>query len=223
MSFKEAAIKVLKREMKPLHSREIAEIAIKNGYISSNGKTPWATMNAVIITDFNKHKNKSAFKKISPSTFDLNENAKLTEIKEKPKRIPLKEEFVKHAIIKYLSTAGWGHFQYGELHTRGVDIKAKRNGYSRYLYVEAKGSGDLPQSDEVGFIYSVGQIITRMKDSRSTRNYYGIGLPETAAKIAKRRLPWQIAKKLLLIIFSVNSLGEVEEYTWSELKKFQVN
>ena len=57
-----------------------------------------------------------------------------------------------------------------------------------------------------------------MRDSGSTRNYYGIGLPELSANIALRRLPWQV-KKLLLTVYSVNSSGEVEEYSWVELKK----
>lgn len=60
-----------------------------------------------------------------------------------------------------------------------------------------------------------------MRDSGSTRNYYGIGLPESAARIAIRRLPWQIAKKLLLSVYAVNEHGEVEEYSWIELKKDQ--
>jgi hypothetical protein len=135
--------------------------------------------------------------------------------------MPLKEEFVKHAILKYLSTEGWGSFQYGELHDRGVDIRVKKQRYSRYLSIETKGSSVISQSDEVGFIYSLGQIITRMKDTGKTRNYYGIGLPDSAARIAMRRLPWQVAKRLLLSVYSVNSAGEVEEYSWAELKRLQ--
>jgi len=219
-SFKEFAYEILKRSAKPLHSREISRIALMKG-LKTDGKTPWATMNAVLLTDVIAKKDKSKFIKSGSSTFAINNNIKLVEIKEKPIRVPLKEDFVKHSIIKYLSTLGWGHFEYGDLHTKGVDIRAKRLGYSRYLYVEVKGSSELRQSDEVGFIYSLGQIITRMKDSGSTRNYYALGLPDFAAKIALRRLPWQVAKKLLLIIYSVNSLGEVEEYTWAELKKLQ--
>lgn len=53
------------------------------------------------------------------------------------------------------------------------------------------------------------------------RYYYGLGLPESSAKIAIRRLPWQVAKKLLLYIFSVSRDGKVKQYSWQDLKKFQ--
>lgn len=60
-----------------------------------------------------------------------------------------------------------------------------------------------------------------MSDSSTTRNYYGLGLSEESANIALRRLPWQIAKKLLLTIYSVNINGEVKKYSWLELKNKQ--
>lgn len=220
-SFKDIAYKILKKSNKPLHSRKITEIALKKRLLRTDGKTPWATMNSALQMDVNQKGSKSNFVKAGPSLYGLNPAYKLRKADEKPIRVPLKEEFVKHAIIRYLSTLGWGHFEYGDLHTRGVDLRAKRLRYSRYLYLEAKGSSQLIQSDETGFIYSLGQIVTRMKDSGSTRNYYGIGLPDSAARIALRRLPWQVSKKLLLTIYSVNSLEEVEEFSWSELKKLQ--
>ena len=40
-----------------------------------------------------------------------------------------------------------------------------------------------------------------MRDSGSTRNYYGIGLPELSANIALRRLPWQVEKTSFDCIF----------------------
>jgi hypothetical protein len=40
-----------------------------------------------------------------------------------------------------------------------------------------------------------------MKTGGTTRYYYGLGLPEKSANIALRRLPWQVAKKLLLYVF----------------------
>jgi hypothetical protein len=107
------------------------------------------------------------------------------------------------------------------LHERGVDIKAKHHQYSRYFLVEAKGQGKIRQADEVAFVYSLGQIITRMKTSKTTRYYFGLGLPDVSAKIALRRLPWQVAKKLLLYVFSVDQSGNVSQYSWQDLKKVQ--
>lgn len=131
----------------------------------------------------------------------------------------ISEEFVKHSIIKWLSANGWGYFQYGGLHDRGVDIKAKNQGYNRYFLIEAKGEGSRKEMNENYFVYSLEQIITRMTSGGTTRNYYGLALPESIAKIALRRIPWQVSKKLLLHIFSVNNNGKVRLYSWQEIKK----
>ncbi len=132
------------------------------------------------------------------------------------------EEFVKNSVIKYLSRNEWGtNLHFGTLRERGVDIKVRHNRYSRYFLVECKGEGVGLGSNEVAFVYSIGQIITRMKSGGTTRYYYGLGLPEKSAKIAMRRLPWQVAKKLLLYVFSVTSDGKVKQYTWQDLKSTQ--
>lgn len=130
----------------------------------------------------------------------------------------LSEDFVKNSVIKWLSSNGWGYFQFGGLRDKGVDIKAKHQKYSRYFLIEAKGEGKIRQADEVAFVYSLGQIITRMKTDKTTRYYYGLALPESSAKIALRRLPWQVAKKLLLYVFAVDKKGKVIQYSWKNLK-----
>ena len=132
------------------------------------------------------------------------------------------EEFVKNSIIKYLSRKEWGtNLHFGSLRDRGVDIKVRHNRYSRYFLIECKGQGVGRGSSEVAFVYSLGQIISRMKSGGTTRYYYGLGLPEKSAKIALRRLPWQVAKKLLLYVFSVDEKGNVKQNSWQELKKVQ--
>ena len=99
------------------------------------------------------------------------------------------EEFVKNSIIKFLSCSEWGtNLQFGSLRERGVDIKVRHNRYSRYFLIECRGQGVGRGSSEVAFVYSLGQIISRMKSSGTTRYYYGLGLPEKSAKIALRRL-----------------------------------
>ena len=116
-----------------------------------------------------------------------------------------------------------GTFQLGGLRDKGVDIKAKHQKYSRYFLIEAKGEGKIRQTDEVAFVYSLGQIITRMQTDKSTRYYYGLALPESSAKIALRRLSWQVAKKLLLYVFIVNKNGNVVQHSWKDLKKLTNN
>lgn len=131
------------------------------------------------------------------------------------------EEFVKRSIIKWLSSNGWGHFHFEGLRDHGVDIRAKHFKYSRYFFIETKGIGSRSQMNENYFIYSLGQIVTRMKSGGTTRNYYALGLPEIIAKIALRRIPWQVAKKLLLYIFSVDGNGNVKQYSWQKIKEKQ--
>lgn len=133
----------------------------------------------------------------------------------------LNEEFVKRSIIKWLFRNNWGrNLEVGELRDRGVDIRVRHNKYARYFLIETKGEGKIRQADEVAFVYSLGQIIMRMKAGRA-RYYYGLGLPEVTAKIAIRRIPWQVAKKLLLYVFSVDKNGKVKQYSWKELKERQ--
>jgi len=135
---------------------------------------------------------------------------------------PLSEKFVKQSIIKWLFRNGWSrNLEVGELRDKGVDIKVKNNKVSRFFLIETKGEGKTQQVSESTFVHSLGQIITRMKTGGTTRYYYGLGLPELSAKIAIRRVPWQVAKKLLLYIFSVSQDGKVKQYSWQDLRKFQ--
>jgi hypothetical protein len=70
-TFKKAAIQILQEEQKPLHAKDITKLAVKRGYLNSDGKTPEATMNALLIVDVNKNGDKSVFKKVGPQTFSL--------------------------------------------------------------------------------------------------------------------------------------------------------
>jgi hypothetical protein len=133
----------------------------------------------------------------------------------------ISEKFVKKSIIRWLFRNGWGtNLEVGELRDKGVDVRVRNNKFCRYFMIETKGESRIRQGQEVAFIYSLGQIITRMKVG-AARYYYGLGLPETSARIALRRLPWQVAKKLLLYIFSVDKKGKVKQYSWKELKVVQ--
>lgn len=136
----------------------------------------------------------------------------------------ISEKFVRRAIIRYLEHKGWArNLREKERTEQGVDIRVRHNKYSRYFLIETKGESSAKSAksiQETNFVYSLGQIITRMKAGRA-RYYYGLGLPELSAKIAVRRVPWQIAKKLLLYIFSVNKTGKVKQYSWQDIKKYK--
>lgn len=51
MSFSNAAYEILKSEKKPLSPKEVFELAIKKGLITSEGKTPKASMAARLWSD----------------------------------------------------------------------------------------------------------------------------------------------------------------------------
>lgn len=70
LSFKEAALQVLKEEKEPLSAKEIVDLAFQKDLLSSVGKTPHASMAAQLYVDINKNK-KSKFKKVGKGKFSL--------------------------------------------------------------------------------------------------------------------------------------------------------
>ncbi len=132
----------------------------------------------------------------------------------------LSEEFVKRAIIQWLSRRGWGYFNFDELHSHGIDISARKGG--RVIYIETKGESSGHSGNEVRFVYGLGQLVTRMKVVDAPRAFnYALGLPIKVAKIALRRVPWKWAKKLTVDVLAVNESGKVQRYTWRDLKENQ--
>ena len=151
-SYKDIAYQILAAAKKPLHSKEITEIALKRGLLQTSGKTPQASMNAQLVMDVLKNKAKSLFIKTAPSVFALNGSVSKPNGKMKPLKTSkaITENFVKDCMLKWLSANGWGYFQFGGLHDKGVDIKAKHHQYGRYFFIETKGG----EHDEVNFVYS---------------------------------------------------------------------
>jgi len=72
VSFKLAAIKILRKSKEPLHYSEITNRAIEQNLIVTSGITPSFTMNAQITTDIKFKKEKSAFVRIKPGIFAIN-------------------------------------------------------------------------------------------------------------------------------------------------------
>ena len=70
LSFKEVAAQILKSANEPLSAKEIVELAIQEGILSTEGQTPEATMAAQLYVDINKNK-KSKFKKVGKGKFIL--------------------------------------------------------------------------------------------------------------------------------------------------------
>lgn len=142
---------------------------------------------------------------------------------------PLSERDVQLSVLDYLYKTGWGtnpHIK--QSNEKGVDIRVQNNkAKSRYFFIETKGESKSKSArsvSEVAFVYSLGQLVTRMKVVNARYAYqYGLGLPKKSANIAIRRIPWQFAKKVCLHIFSVDSNKKVTDYSWQDMKKKQTN
>ena len=70
-SFKDAALKVLTENNKPLSFHEITNIALKKGYLKTEGKTPERSMGAQLYTDIKSHGDKSLFVQLGKNRFGL--------------------------------------------------------------------------------------------------------------------------------------------------------
>lgn len=74
MTALDAAFEVLRAAGKPLHYREITSQVLAQELWSTNGMTPWVTINARISADIKKQGNASRFTRVSPGLFALNPN-----------------------------------------------------------------------------------------------------------------------------------------------------
>lgn len=70
MSFAAAAEKVLREGKEPMHVKDITETVLKRKLSTTSGKTPVATMAAVLMR---ATRDKGKFVKVAPGTFDVRE------------------------------------------------------------------------------------------------------------------------------------------------------
>lgn len=109
LSFKEAAIKILKEADEPLSAKKITEIALDEELIETSGATPEATMAAQLYTDINKNSS-SKFKKIGRGLFALK---KQTESAKSPLlAIQNQNELVKKKLIEKIQDMDPFQFEY---------------------------------------------------------------------------------------------------------------
>lgn len=141
-TFKDIAYDILKKAGKPLHSKAITEIALKQGVLITEGKTPEATMNAHLIVDVNTKGSKSRFVKTAPSTFYININWK-----------PVVEKEKEYKASRHISTRQKG------------DIAEARIAELITLYGDANLSCYKPISDDDG-------IDIVVKEKKTENNYY---------------------------------------------------
>ena len=153
-TFKGIAYEILKEAKKPLHTKEITEIAIKNEWLKTAGLTPEATMNAQLIVDINKKGEKSLFKKIGPSLFTVNENIKtinkneLTEEQEKKEykvsdtlMSVQKGNIVESRVSELILLYGDNLSCYKPVSDdEGIDLIVKEKGTLKSVYIQIKSN-----------------------------------------------------------------------------------
>lgn len=158
-TFKSIAYQILKEAGKQLHSKEITKQALAHGLVSE-GKTPEATMSALLITDINTKKGKSRFVKTAPSTFAIN-----PDFTETPERIEKEEQAEKrYTISKAISSKQKGDIAearvaelvtlYGETSLscykpisddEGIDLIVKQKGNLKTMYIQIKSRFGSPE------------------------------------------------------------------------------
>lgn len=158
-SFKDLAYQILKESDKPLHYKDITKIALAKGWLKTAGKTPDATMNAMIIVDINSKKGLSRFIKTAPSTYSLNQS-----VIEKSNKSEIKKLEKTYKISKDVSSKQKGDIaeaRIAELITlygdttlscykpisddEGIDLIVKEKGSLKTMYIQIKSRfGDNP-------------------------------------------------------------------------------
>ena len=148
-TFKRLAYKILKEANKPLHSKQITNLALKQGLVSE-GKTPEMTMNALLIVDINTKKEKSRFRKTAPATFDINPKFKETSKKKEEvekqylisknissqKKGSITEARIAELIILYGKTSLSCYKPISD--DEGIDLIVKEKGSFKTMYIQIK-------------------------------------------------------------------------------------
>lgn len=139
VSFKLAAIKILRKSKEPMHYNDITREAIEQNLIETSGITPEYTINAKITSDIKFRKEKSAFVRIKPGIYKINpkytqeeekqeENQELIENEEKETEIKNSQYIGKageHLVVSKLLFRGYNANIMSV--DDGVDIVATKN------------------------------------------------------------------------------------------------
>lgn len=155
-SFKKAAIQILTKAGQPLHYQEITKLALQQKLIASTGKTPWATMNALLSVDIKQKAQQSPFVHSGPGYFSLQNLPKTTV---KAQNMKSKAIIVKHQINSGLNTKEKGDiaewrvaelitlycreplFCYGPItDSEGIDLIVKKGGSEKTVFVQVKST-----------------------------------------------------------------------------------
>lgn len=195
-SFKDIAYQILKETGKPLHSKEIAQIALEREWLKTAGKTPEATMNAQLIVDINSKKDKSRFVKTAPSTFGLNPDY------EGHRKTKIAKEEKKYTISKKVSSKQKG------------DIAEARIAELISLYGDTTLSCYKPVSDDEGI-----DLIVKRKESLKTmyiqiKSRFGDNPDDIFTATVKANSVVERYSMALVFCFFDTEQGDLWDYVW---------
>lgn len=120
VSFRLAAIRILKEAGSPLHPEEITKRALEQNLIETSGATPELTMHAVLSTDIKSKKDKSPFIRKAPALYALNPDYKDAEEKEEEIEEAAIDEESEHISNQFVGKAG-EHLVVSELLFQGFN------------------------------------------------------------------------------------------------------
>lgn len=94
MSYREAAIEVLRTERRPMTAKEIVAAATARGLLASSGRTPDASLAGRLYTDIQRNGKESLFIQVGPRKYALREWSEQFANPDKTKSV-LKEQLLK--------------------------------------------------------------------------------------------------------------------------------
>ena len=169
-TFKGAAYKVLKKNGKPLHYREITKIALKEGLIETEGETPEATMNAYLSMDIRDNGDNAQFKRTDPGYYTLNSKRteevsytmdtflirnRINESLTAREKGDIAEDRVAELITLYGKEEGLTCYK-PKTDSEGIDLVVKRRGSLGVIYLQIKSSFGYKEN---------GRLVSSIKDS----------------------------------------------------------
>jgi len=95
MSYREAALVILRKERRPMTAKEIISAATAQGLLESGGRTPDASLAGRIYTDIQRNGKNSLFIQVGPRKYALREWADQFPHYERPQNARLRELMMK--------------------------------------------------------------------------------------------------------------------------------
>ena len=122
----DAAAEALREAGEPLHVRSITNRIIERGLWTTQGKTPWSTVNSLIVAEISRKGEESRFLRIKPSVYDLRKSSIRvgpSELNAADTRIPKQEASLTDAAERILRrSAGREPLHSREIARRMLDL-----------------------------------------------------------------------------------------------------